>query len=228
MTRFDTFIRRFSGDPYAPTFDVDTRDASVLFGRAGNGESPFDADTVYVPTSASDPAVVYAAGFDQAAFNEFADKHISGKGIIAPTSSTTGWITTMDLRIQQDIPGLSFLRNSLGDNNFRLVLDIENFLNLLNSDWGQWDDGPTFIDHDIIEADMVLASDVALNGVDGATALAGDEPRTMCLQQSDCVYRYETFNDKSFQFINRSKSVYQLRLGVRFDFRSLMRDNTHW
>jgi len=218
MTRFDTFIRRFSGDAYAVTFDVDSRDPSVLFGRAGNGESPYDDDTVYVPTSGSDPAVVYAAGFNQAAFNEFADKHIKGNGIIAPTTSTTGWVTTMDLRIQQDIPGLSFLRNSLGDNNFRIVLDVENFLNLLNSDWGNVTEGPGFVDHDIIEADMVLASDVLLNGVDGATALVGDEPRTMCLQQSDCVYRYERFNDKSFQFTNRAKSVYNIRLGVRFDF----------
>ena len=65
---------------------------------------------------------------------------------------------------------------------------------------------------------MLLASDVAANGEAGATALVGDEPRTMCLQQSDCVYRYRRFNDKDFQFTNRFNSVYKLRLGVRFDF----------
>ena len=124
----------------------------------------------------------------------------------------------MDVRIQQDIPGLSFLRNSLGDNNFRFVLDIENFLNLLNSDWGQWTQGPSFIDLDQVEADMLLVSDVLLNGEAGATALVGDEPRTMCLQQSDCVYRYRKFNGKVGQEVNRFNSVYKIRLGVRFDF----------
>ena len=124
----------------------------------------------------------------------------------------------MDVRIQQEIPGLPFLRNSLGDNNFRLVLDIENILNLLNSDWGRWNDGPRFLATDLIEADLVLASDVAANGIDDATALVDDAPRTNCLTQSDCVYRYTKFNDRTFNFTSPRNSVYKLRLGIRFDF----------
>ena len=214
-TRIDMFARRFSGDALAHTFNVSS--GNPMFGRA-RGESPFDTDALYVPTGASDSAVVYASGFDQEAFEQYAKDHIKGTGIIEPFTSNASWTTAMDLRIQQNLPGLPFLENALGDNNFRIVLNIDNFLNLLNSDWGRWTDGPFFLDNDIVTADLVSAADVAANGVDGATALTGDAPRTTCLSQSDCVYRFNSFRDRDFNFTNNQKSVYQIRLGVRFDF----------
>ena len=124
----------------------------------------------------------------------------------------------MDLRIQQEIPGFAFFGNTLGDNNFRIVLDIENLLNLLNDDWGRWSDGPFYFDNDIVTADLVLASDVAANGVDDADALTGDDPRTNCVSQGDCLYRFNSFRARDTDFTNRRKSVYKLRLGFRFDF----------
>jgi len=219
-TRFDAFMRRLAGDTYSHVFDVDDGDGEdpVLFGRGGNGEEPYDTDLIYIPTGASDSAVVYATGFDQPGFEAYVNDHVKGTGIIKANSSRTSWNTTMDLRIQQEIPGLSFLGNSLGDNNFRLVLDVRNFLNLLNDDWGRWTNGPRDDENPLVDADLVLASDVALNGVDGATKLLGNDPRTMCLSQSDCVYRFNDWDDNDINDTSRSGSVYQIRLGVRFDF----------
>ncbi|MGA8206044.1 MAG: TonB-dependent receptor [Woeseiaceae bacterium] len=214
-TRFDMFFRRLSGDAYANTFDVSSGNA--LFGRA-RFESPFDDDSLYVPMSASDPAVVFATGFDQAAFSSYIKKHGGGKGILTPYNVHSSWNNVLDIRIQQEIPGLKFLGNSLGDNNFRVVLDIQNFLNLLNSSWGRWADGPGFLANNIVTADLVTAADVAANGVDGATALLGDAPRTNCTTQSACVYRFNSFNARSTSFDSAFNSVYQIRLGVRFDF----------
>jgi len=218
MTRIDVFARRLSGDAFTHTFNIS--DDNSLFGRAGQGEDPFDDDVVYIPTGPSDPAVVYASSWDADVQAEFDDylKHVDGTGIIKPNTSSAAWTSMMDLRIQQEIPGLNFLGNSLGDNNFRIVLDIENFLNMLNSDWGRWSDGPTFLANSIVTADLVSAADVAANGVDGATALTGDSPRTTCLSQNDCVYRFNSFRDRTFSFTSRSNSVYKIRLGVRFDF----------
>lgn len=216
MTRIDVFARRLSGDAFSHTFN--TSSSNSLFGRAGQSESPFDDDVVYIPTGPSDPAVVYATGFDQAAFQAYAAANVSGTGIIKPNTSTADWSTIVDLRIQQEIPGLPFLNNALGDNNLRLVLNVDNFLNLLNDDWGRWSDGPRFLANSIVTADLVSAADVAANGVDGATALTGDTPRTTCLSQSDCVYRFNSFRDRQFDFTNRSQSVYEIRLGIRFDF----------
>ena len=219
LTRIDMFARRQSGDAYAHTFN--TGSSNPLFGRAFF-ESPYDTDTLYVPTGPSDPAVVYGESFgtpfDQQGFFDYVKAHADGKGILKPFSSTASWSTAMDLRIQQEIPGLSFLGNSLGDNNFKIVLNIQNFLNLLNDDWGRWNDGPYYLDNDIVTADLVSAADVAANGVLAATALTGDAPRTTCLSQSDCVYRYNSFRDRDFNFPSYSKSVYQIRLGVSFDF----------
>jgi len=214
-TRFDIFAMRFSGDALAHTFNVASN--NPLFGRA-RGESPFDTDTLYVPTGASDSAVVYATGFNQAEFDAYVKKHVNGKGIIKPFTSNASWTTMMDLRIQQSIPGLPFLNSSLGDNNFRIILNIDNFLNLLNDDWGHWQDGPFFLDNDIVTADLVTVADVTANGVDNASALEGDSPRTNCLSQSDCVYRFNSFRDRDFSFSNGKKSVYKIRLGITFDF----------
>ena len=188
-----------------------------MFGRA-SFESPFDTDTLYVPTGSSDSAVVYATGFDQSAFNAYVKRKVQGKGIIKPFTSNASWNTIMDIRIQQSIPGLKFLGNSLGDNNFKVVLDIRNFLNLLNNDWGNWNNGPRFLDNDIVTADIVTVADVAANGVDGASALTGDTPRTNCLSQSDCVYRFNSFRGRGTDFASASRSVYQIKLGFRFDF----------
>ena len=221
MTRFDVFARRLSGDALSFTFDNDSAGNNHLFGRAGQSEEPFDDDLLYVPTGPSDPLVVYGSSMDaadQQDFFDYLDRNVKGTGIVKANTGRANWNTTMDIRIQQEIPGLPFLRNSLGDNNFRVILDIQNFLNMLNSDWGLWTDGPRFLVKDLIEADLVLASDVAANGIDGATALTLDNPRHNCVMQSDCLYRYTKFNNRAISEISRSKSVYQIRLGVRFDF----------
>ena len=52
-------------------------------------------------------------------------------GIQAPFGESSGWSSVWDLRIQQDIPGLPFLGDTLGDNNFRVVLDIDNVNNVV-------------------------------------------------------------------------------------------------
>jgi len=214
MTRVDLFGRRWSGDLYTQTFNVNS--SNSLFGRAGQFESPFDNSPLYIPSGPSDPTVVYASGFDQQAFFEYVKN--AGSGINKPNSNSTDWNTIWDLRIQQEIPGLSFLGNSIGDNNFKIVLDIENILNLFNNKWGAWVDGPRFLDNRIVTADMVTAADVAANGIDNATALLGDSPRTTCTTQATCVYRYNSFSDRTTQFTSSFRSVYKIRLGIRFDF----------
>ncbi|NIL95527.1 MAG: hypothetical protein GTO71_14130, partial [Woeseiaceae bacterium] len=191
-----------------------------LFGRA-RGESPYDTDALYVPTSASDPAVVYHSDFELAEFNQYVSDHVKGTGIITPFTSNANWTTIADLRIQQALPGLPFFGNALGANNFRIELNIDNFLNLLNDDWGHWIDGPFFLDNDIVEADLIATAGLDVtdqDAIDDAPALEGDLPRTTCLSQGDCVYRYNDFRDRDFNFSNREKSVYKIRLGVRFEF----------
>jgi len=215
-TRFDFFASRVSGDHFNWTFNVD-RDNS-LFGRAGAGESPYDNVPLYVPTGPSDPLVVFADDFQTTDFFNYVEANGIGSGITKVNGYRAGWNTLSSLRIQQEIPGLPFFGNSLGDNNFKVVLDIDNVLNFINSDWGRFVNGPSFGDNAIISADLVSVADVAANGVDGASALEDDTMRTTCQSQSDCLYRFNSFRDRSVNSISRPTSVYSIRLGIRFDF----------
>ena len=218
QTRVDLFGRIFKGDVWSTSFDIS--DDNHLFGRAGLGEDPFDNNPLYIPTPGGDNRVVFGSDFDVEGFFNFVEENgIPVGGIHDPYSEVSDdWINIWDLRFQQELPGLPGVSRFVGDNNFKLVLDIENFLNLLDEDWGRFTNGPFFGQADIVEADLVSAADVAANGIDGATALTGDAPRTTCLQASDCLYRFNEFDDQPTVFTSRSNSIYEIRLTLRYDF----------
>lgn len=216
-TRFDLFGQIRSGTPYTLTFNVDSDNS--LFGRAGQGESPFDNNPLYIPEQGGDPLVVYAAGFDEADFFEYVNRLGVPQGEIhAVNSATSNWNQQWDLRIQQELPGIPGVGRFVGDNNFSLVMDIINFPNLLNDEWGVQTTGNSFGQLGIVRADLVEASDVALNGVDAATALEGDAPRTACVSAGDCVYRFNSFTDVDASRRDNLDSVYEIRVGIRYEF----------
>ncbi|MDZ7789704.1 MAG: TonB-dependent receptor [Xanthomonadales bacterium] len=217
-TRFDVFGRVFKGDVFSTAYDIS--DNNALFGRAGLGEDPFDNSPLYIPDLNGDPRVVYGSGFDVDGFASYIrDNDISTGEIHDPYSSVSNdWNNIWDLRFQQEIPGIPGFGNLVGDNRFKLVLDIENFLNLINDDWGRYTNGPFFGQASIVEADLVSAADVAANGIDGAAALTGDQPRQVCQAASDCLYRYNEFDGDPTKFTDRERSVYEIRLTLRYDF----------
>lgn len=216
-TRFDVFGDITSGSPFTYTFDVSSSNA--LFGRAGNNESPFDNSPIYVPTGPADANVVYAAGFDQAGFFDYVASHdlVAGQ-IDDPYSHQSGWNQQWDLRIQQDLPGIPGASRFVGDNRLKLVIDVQNFLNMLNDEWGTQTNGASNGQQPIVRADLVSAADVALNGVAGSSALTGDAPRTTCLTAGDCVYRYNAFTNRPTSFDSTGSSLYRIRVGIRYEF----------
>jgi hypothetical protein len=218
QSRVDVFGRVFKGDVWSTTFDIS--DNNHLFGRAGLGEDPFDNNPLYIPTPGGDPRVVYSSDFDVDGFFDYVDENGIPTGEIHDpySEAVDDWNNIWDLRFQQELPGLPGIGRFVGDNNFKLILDIENFANLLNSDWGKFVNGPSFGQARIVRADLVSAADVAANGVDGATALTGDAPRQTCQAASDCLYRFTDFDDDPTEFTSRSRSVYEIRLTLRYDF----------
>ena len=215
-TRFDVFGQVFREGQFGAMFNVD-RDNS-LFGRAGQGESPYDNSPLYVPTGPNDPLVVFTPGFDQVAFFDYVDRNDVNRGISAFNEAGGVWNSVWDLRFQQEIASVPGLDRFIGGNKIKLQLDIENFLNLLNDDWGTWETGPSFGQAAIVGADLISAADLAANGVEGAAALEGDLPRTTCVSSSDCVYRFNSFRDISKGQVSPSRSVWSMRLGFRIDF----------
>ncbi len=216
MTRVDLFGQINSGLPFTYTFDIDNNNS--LFGRTGGGENPFDNNPLYVPT-ANDPLVVFASGFNQAGFNEYIDSKGIARGVINAVNSDRGptqrrW----DLKFQQELPGIPGADRLFGKSRFKLEFDIQNVLNLLNSDWGGVSNAPSNGQSPIVRADLVSAADVAALGVDAAPALTGDAPRTTCLAAGDCVYRYNSFTDRDTSFRSNSQSVWYARIGLKYEF----------
>lgn len=215
LARADLFGRIYTESKF--TFTFDTNWDNSLFGRAGAGESPYDNNPLYVPKGDNDPRVVYGPGFDRSAFQQYLAENDVPSGIHKPYSGDAGWNNIWDLRFQVSVPGLSTFNQYFGENSVKFVLDIENVLNLLNDEWGVFEYGPSFGQAPIVRADLVSASDVAANGVAGATALKGDSPRTECQQPGDCVYRFNSFREYALTFPNGPRSVYQIRFGIRLD-----------
>lgn len=217
-TRVDIFGRLFKGDVWSSAFDVD--DDNALFGRAGLGEDPFGSDPLYIPAPGGDERVVFGSGFDVNGFFDFVEENGLPVGKIHDPYSEVSdhWNNIWDLRFQQELPGIPGLSRFVGDNRFKVILDLDNFPNLINSDWGRVTGGPSFGQIAIVEADLVSAADVAENGIDGATALTGDAPRTNCQQASDCMFRYTDFDDTRTVFTDRADSVYEIRITLRYDF----------
>lgn len=215
-SRIDVFGQFTSGSPFTYTFDIDNNNA--LFGRTGLGENPNDNNPVYIP-NLNDSRVVYAAGFNQAAFNSFIEARGIKRGSIHEVNSDESpWNQRWDVRFQQDLPGIWGAQNFVGENRFKLVLDIENFANLLNNDWGTFYNGPNFGQSPIVRADLVRASDVANLGVAGAPALNNDLARINCLSEGDCVYRYNSFTAQPNAFRSNSLSTWRARIGIRYEF----------
>lgn len=148
-TRAELFMERRSGRNFSYTYGY-----SEGPGRIYRRISPFgineraadDEGTLfYVPetdangrvTMTLDPRINYTAGFDIDGFNRYLQQTglINYAGQIAPANGfTTDWSTIFDLRLSQEIPAF-FPQSARGI----FYMDIENFGNLLNDDWGRYD-----------------------------------------------------------------------------------------
>jgi len=222
-TEFNLFGQITSGQPFSYTFNTDRSNA--LFGRSGDGESPFDNDLLFVPTfsgnSILDPRVVVSSGFDEGAFASFVIDHGFEQVRSQETNSdASAWNRRFDFRFAQEIPFFnSQVEKFVGENSLKFELDIFNVANLLDSDWGKQRSGPNFDAFNIVTSDLVSVADVAANGVDGATALEDDAARGACFEQNACVYRFNRFNaPRTLSFDNDIASVYQIRAGIRYTF----------
>ena len=124
-TSLNVFFERRSGRPFAWTLGGN----STEFGDKSHSRGYLP----YLPSGANDPAFDFSQlTYDDtmvianaAGVNEYAGEYIP-KNV-----GTQPWLTTMDLAITQELPGL------LEGHKGQLYFIIDNFANLLNDDWGQ-------------------------------------------------------------------------------------------
>jgi hypothetical protein len=131
-TNFDLFFERHSGTPLSYTLGL-YKDTD--FGQPKNDLSKIDGYLAYIPSGPEDPNMDWEGSritWDEA--SQIIDALGLGeyKGGYAPKGgSRTPWVTKMDLKISQELPG--FYKDQKG----LLYVTIDNLANLLNSDWGQ-------------------------------------------------------------------------------------------
>lgn len=177
-TRLTLFGSANEGRPYSYVFDGD------LGGALGSSVGFMDQNLVYIPTL-DDPNVVYADGFDRAAFDALiSSEGLKRGGIMGRNSINSDWWTKFDLKIEQEVPGFS------ADHRGKAFLIVENLGNLLNDDWGV----------------MYEASYPRMQQL--VRASINDQNQ----------YVYEQFFDPARQTRVASASLWQLRLGLRYDF----------
>lgn len=193
-TKVSMFMTRRSGQPYSYTFSENNNCVlDVGGGRCARESRNDDAGhLLYVPSGPNDP-IFASTSFegDAAAQQEFFDYINSSElaqyaGSIAPRNNdNSAWSTIVDIRIQQELPAFS------EDHSFKLFFDIENFGNLLNSDWGRVERTRYEYERDVVSARIV-----------------------------DGQYEYFNLNsDSSIKNLEvLSQSVWQLQLGLKYEF----------
>jgi hypothetical protein len=203
-TRVELFMERRSGRNFSYTYGY-----SEGPGRIYRRISPFgineraaddEGTLLYVPqanangqvTLTSDPGINYTPGFDITAFNQYLQQTglIQYAGQIAPANGfRTDWSTIFDVRFQQEIPAF-FPQSARGI----FYMDIENFGNLLNDDWGRYDT----INYEYFQPVVELYE----------------------FNQTTGVYTYDDARGipHGNEFRTSRRSLWQIQFGVRYEF----------
>ena len=214
LTNITIFAQRRSGLPFSYVFaNSGTSGFDNDFGEivtSYSGRQVSSADLLYVPqasgghvTATSDPKVVYAAGFDVQAFDNFLQKTglIDYAGRISPRNEFKGRsVTTVDVHLSQELPAF-FPRGA------KLVayLDLLNLGNLLNDSWGTLDQ------YDFYRGVSVV--DVTCGAAAGSCAVPGAK-----YTYSGLVTEPGTTDQPRKPFIVNSGSLWQLKAGIKFRF----------
>ena len=145
----------------------------------------FSPKLLYVPTGVDDPLVTYGANADSQAFNDFIDGEDCLKGargrILSRNSCENGWVHRWDLRISQEI--------AMTVGVLQAFVDVENLGNLLNDDWGRYEEH-------VFNTPAISAS----------------------FTEDGSQFVYDNFNGKPGKAVYRVPSVWKAQIGLRYTF----------
>jgi len=204
-TRFSVFGEYRTGRPFSYTMRDTTSGRSAVFGTNGSNTRYL----LYVPTGIDDAKVSY----DSVATRDALDAFIGGsklkghRGAIAPKNlGTSPSVWKVDLHLEQEIPAF------FGDARFKVFADIENFLNLLNDDWG--------VQRQVNFAYFAPLVNVQCLSTPTPTGTApGAGVANTASTQTCAQYRYSSFSKPDVVVQNQNRqSLYQIKVGVRFEF----------
>lgn len=217
-TRFGIFGEWRSGRPFSYTMRDPATGRSPVFGTNGSNTRYL----LYVPTGASDPRVSYDSLATQSALDGLIEnsKLAKYRGAIAPKNiGTSPSYWKLDLHFDQELPTF------LGKSRIKLFADVENFLNLLDSDWGVQRQVAFAYFAPVVNVQCLTVAQPTGQGVANVGATPAQNPNNLptvgaTLPTQACAqYRYSSFANPDITVQNQNKqSLYQIRVGVRFEF----------
>lgn len=192
-----------SGRPYSVTMLDNTGTRGNVFGTVGNLGNML----LYVPTT-GDSKVSFDSAASETAFNALVDQLGLGKyrgGIVPKNSLTSPNFFKVDFHFGQELP-VPLAKGA----KLELFMDIENVLNLINSNWGALRQVPF-----PYTAALVRVSCLSTPTPTGTTPGAGVV--NTATTQTCAQYRYSNVASPSVNLQTR-QSLYGIRVGVRLKF----------
>jgi hypothetical protein len=201
-TRFNLFGEYRSGRPYSLTLIDVGGGRSPVFGTVGTSGNPL----LYVPT-VGDTRVSFATAADETAFNalvaQFGLEKFRGS-ILPKNSQTSPDFFKVDLNVSQELPLF------IGGAKIKLFADIENVLNLIDSDWGAL--RQQRFPYTAGVASVQCLSTATPTGTAPGAGVVATSPTGACVQ-----YRYSGVRNPNIELQSR-QSLYGIRLGVKVSF----------
>jgi len=193
-TAVSLLYRGQSGQVYSYVYDGDVNGDGFANDQVSNSRTN---DLVYVPNASTEMA--FQSPDDERLFNEIVNLEpclADARGSIMERNSCRGpWNGQLDLRLSQGL--------NLPQGRVEVLVDVFNFLNLMNGDWGI-QEGPAFSEVQLLRTRGRANDDPngpILFSYDGARRTVGDT------QQAQLPYN-----------VFSTASRWQMRLGLRYVF----------
>ncbi|MDX2209097.1 MAG: carboxypeptidase regulatory-like domain-containing protein [Sphingopyxis sp.] len=201
-TRFNLFGEYRSGRPYSLTMNDLGGGRLPVFGTVGTNGSPL----LYVPT-VGDARVSFDSAASETAFNTLVTnlglEKFRGK-ILPKNSQTSPDFFKVDLNVSQELPLF------VGNAKLKLFADVENVLNLIDSDWGALRQ-VGFPQTASVVSVQCLTTATPTGTAPGAGVVNTASTQT-CAQ-----YRYSGVRNPNVNLVTR-QSLYGIRVGVKVSF----------
>ncbi len=192
-----------SGRPYSITMLDNSGGRGAVFGTVGNLGNLL----LYVPTGASDPKVSFDTAASQTSFetlvNTLGLEKYRGR-IVPKNSGTSPDFFKVDLHFGQEIPLPGFLG---ARPKIEVFADIENVLNLIDSDWGSLRQVQFPYNAAVTRVSCLTAP--TPTGTAGTATTSSSQP---CAQ-----YRYSNVLAPN-EVLQVRQSLYGIRVGARIKF----------
>ncbi len=202
-TRFSLFGEYRSGRPYSITSFDPVSGRSPVFGAVGLAAR----NLLYVPNM-NDPLVSFDSVATETAFNNLVDQLGISKfrgRIIPKNTQQSPDFFKVDLHVSQELPV-----PVLSGAKVKLFADVENLLNLIDSDWGSLRQ-VSFPQTAAVVNIQCLNAPVATGTAPGA-GVANTASNQNCAQ-----FRYSNVVAPN-EVLQSRQSLYQIRVGIRFEF----------